>query len=354
MRIFRAFFIAAFFAIPGLASAATTSPALDKAYEEYDNSNFDKALKLFEAECSKNDGEACEQAALMYEDGEGTDKDVHKAKDLYSKSCDLKDGNGCANLGFLYENYEELKGSDTTIFQLYQKGCSINSALSCNNLASVYQDGVGTAKDYAKANTYFQKSCDMKYYAACSGLGYLYDNGFGVEKDIKKATAFYKLACDNEDSTGCYNYGLVLNDDENAKVEDREAAFHTGCIKGYTEACVVLGEAYRDGLYGMDKKPGLSADYFGVACEKDDINSCLNAGELYLQDKEKVQTGIDMLDYACGLYSDEACAKLAWVYSDDTYTKKDLETAKSYIQQANDIDSDNELAKKWTAKFGKK
>ncbi|GAA8420551.1 hypothetical protein HpDR45_25160 [Helicobacter pylori] len=39
---------------------------------------------------------------MLYQNGQGVEKDLTKAAYFYSKACDLKEGLGCFNLGALY------------------------------------------------------------------------------------------------------------------------------------------------------------------------------------------------------------------------------------------------------------
>ncbi len=68
----------------------------------YDKQDFSKARKYFEKACELNSGGGCGALGLLYENGEGVEKNSKKAAQFYSKACDLKDGRGCDELGRLY------------------------------------------------------------------------------------------------------------------------------------------------------------------------------------------------------------------------------------------------------------
>ncbi|MFP6226317.1 tetratricopeptide repeat protein [Helicobacter pylori] len=68
----------------------------------YDKQDFSKARKYFERACGLNNGRGCGALGVLYEDGQGVEKNLTKATQYFSKACDLKDGVGCKRLWSLY------------------------------------------------------------------------------------------------------------------------------------------------------------------------------------------------------------------------------------------------------------
>ncbi|WP_441734774.1 tetratricopeptide repeat protein [Helicobacter pylori] len=67
-----------------------------KSYEKQD---FSKARKYFEKACDLNNGGGCSNLGVLYQNGQGVEKDLIKAAYLYSRACELKEGDGCGALG---------------------------------------------------------------------------------------------------------------------------------------------------------------------------------------------------------------------------------------------------------------
>ncbi|GAA7644616.1 hypothetical protein BTM240_11950 [Helicobacter pylori] len=65
----------------------------------YDKQDFSKARKYFEKACGLNNGGGCSNLGVLYQNGQGVEKDLIEAAYLYSRACELKDGWGCSFLG---------------------------------------------------------------------------------------------------------------------------------------------------------------------------------------------------------------------------------------------------------------
>ncbi|GAA6864308.1 hypothetical protein CHC126_03530 [Helicobacter pylori] len=70
-----------------------------KSYEKQD---FSKAKGYFEKACGLNNGGGCKNLGVLYENGQGVEKNLTKAAYLYSRACELKEGDGCGALGALF------------------------------------------------------------------------------------------------------------------------------------------------------------------------------------------------------------------------------------------------------------
>ncbi len=55
----------------------------------YDKQDFSKARKYFEKACDLNNGGGCGVLGVLYENGEGVEKDLIKATQFYSKACEM-------------------------------------------------------------------------------------------------------------------------------------------------------------------------------------------------------------------------------------------------------------------------
>ncbi|GAA8359848.1 hypothetical protein HpBT206_05260 [Helicobacter pylori] len=71
--------------------------------------DFSKAKGYFEKACGLNNGDGCNGLGVLYEDGQGVEKNLTKAAYFYSKACELKEGDGCGALGGLYYNGDGVK-----------------------------------------------------------------------------------------------------------------------------------------------------------------------------------------------------------------------------------------------------
>ncbi|GAA7865957.1 hypothetical protein HpBT032_04720 [Helicobacter pylori] len=71
---------------------------------------------------------------VLYQNGQGVEKDLIKVAYLYSRACELKDGMGCKNLGALYYNGDGVKQDSKKATALFKKACKLGVQLACEML----------------------------------------------------------------------------------------------------------------------------------------------------------------------------------------------------------------------------
>ncbi|GAA8404804.1 hypothetical protein HpDR45_08800 [Helicobacter pylori] len=97
-------------------------------------------------------------------------KDYIQAKKYFEKACDLKYGGGCGNLGVLYQNGQGVEKDLTKAAYFYSKACDLKEGLGCFNLGVLYYNGDGVKRDSKKADQYFSKACKLGNQEACEVL----------------------------------------------------------------------------------------------------------------------------------------------------------------------------------------
>ncbi|WP_305869435.1 tetratricopeptide repeat protein [Helicobacter pylori] len=61
----------------------------------YDKQDFSKARKYFEKACTLNNSGGCGSLGMLYEYGQGVEKNLTKAAQYISKACKLGDQKAC-------------------------------------------------------------------------------------------------------------------------------------------------------------------------------------------------------------------------------------------------------------------
>ncbi len=97
--------------------------------KSYEKQGFFKARNYFEKACDLNNGGGCGALGMLYENGQGVEKDLTKAAQFYSKACDLNNNKGCFNLGALYLEKDSKKAT-----ALFEKACKLGNQLACEML----------------------------------------------------------------------------------------------------------------------------------------------------------------------------------------------------------------------------
>src|SRR6266498_3805654 len=113
------------------------------------------------------------QLGYCYEFGIGTDIDKVKAFELYSKAAEKEYNIAQNNLALLYE-----KGEGT------EKNIDKNAQYK---LALLYEEDEGTEKNLEKAFYWYQKAAENNYEIAMNNLAIYYEYGKGTEKNLEKA-----------------------------------------------------------------------------------------------------------------------------------------------------------------------
>ncbi len=78
--------------------AETPKELVDLGMLSYDKQDFSKARKYFEKACELKDGGGCFRLGVLYEYGQGVEKDLTKAAYFYSKACKLGSQEACEAL----------------------------------------------------------------------------------------------------------------------------------------------------------------------------------------------------------------------------------------------------------------
>ncbi|AQM65368.1 Putative beta-lactamase [Helicobacter pylori SS1] len=74
----------------------------DLGVKSIEAKDYIQAKKYFEKACDLKYGGGCGSLGMLYEYGQGVEKNLIKAAQLYTKACELKEGVGCKRLGSLY------------------------------------------------------------------------------------------------------------------------------------------------------------------------------------------------------------------------------------------------------------
>lgn len=80
------------------------------SYNETVKQNYKKSKKLFEKACNLLDKTACYNAALMYENGIGTKKNIKSALEYFYRSCYMHYNNGCKKYNTILNRIKEING----------------------------------------------------------------------------------------------------------------------------------------------------------------------------------------------------------------------------------------------------
>ncbi len=145
----------------GLAVAGEAK-ADDAKAEEADAGGDAAASGAAEAE------EACFNAAVALEGGQGVTADKPKARELYQKICDGGNQVGCVSVGrmaMLGDGGDKERKKARTLFNA---ACEAGEMTGCYFMSLALDKGVGGKRSPKKAKQFKQRACDGGYQPACA------------------------------------------------------------------------------------------------------------------------------------------------------------------------------------------
>ena len=113
----------------------------------YNNKEYDKAAELFKKVCDGREVRGCNNLGVMYDKGNGVEKNEQKAVELYKKACDGGEVLGCFNLGIMYATGNGVEKNEQKAAELYKKACDGGDLDGCRNLVVMHTNGNGVEKD---------------------------------------------------------------------------------------------------------------------------------------------------------------------------------------------------------------
>lgn len=174
--------------------------------------DVNKCIELLKEAVSNDFIIAYNNLALIYESGDGCEKNLSLAKEYYLKATELEDPVAFYNLGHLYYVQEDYKNAFHWIEIAANKGSDIAQL----SLANLYFLGQGIDKNNEKGLYWLEKSAEQGNSESQYTLGSIYIDSPYVEQDIEKAMYWTKFASDNgmADAQALYGICLIRNNEQ--------------------------------------------------------------------------------------------------------------------------------------------
>lgn len=211
-------------------------PAQSQTFEDgrtaYQDKDYKKALAILTPLAEEGDSQAQVTLGIMYDYGQGVEKDPAEAMKWYLKAAEqgipvvqhdvgVKYFQGMGvkqsydkaaywweqsanagladsqfNLGLMYYRGLGLNKDYQKAVELFRKAAEQNHSHAQYSLAVMNAFGQGMEKNYAEALKWFRKSADQGVPEAQFNLGVFYENGYGLEENMDIAKDWYKRAAD--------------------------------------------------------------------------------------------------------------------------------------------------------------
>jgi uncharacterized protein len=121
----------------------------------FERGDYEKAVKEFRALAENDDPEGQYGMAIMYDMGEGVNKNSVEAVKWYQLSARQGHPDAQNNLGVMYENGEGVAKDYNEALKWYRKAAERGNKDAPNNVGVLYMTGVGVRRNYVKAYMWF-------------------------------------------------------------------------------------------------------------------------------------------------------------------------------------------------------
>lgn len=176
--------------------------------EYYHNSKqYKEALAYYFRSAELESAAAMDMVGVYYRDGLYVKKDTAKAAKWFNRAIEKNFRCSYCNLGMLYNKGDGVEKNINRAIELLQHASDLQLGVASHNLATIYHLN-NDFRDVSKAAYYYKLAIEQGYSSATTlnNLATLYMNGEGVELDYNKAQELLekavrlngsKIECDN-------------------------------------------------------------------------------------------------------------------------------------------------------------
>ena len=194
-------------------------------------------------------------------------KDYKNAFKWFECSANAGDADAQYNLGILYENGEGVEKNEKEAFKLYLKAAEQNDRDAQYAVGRCYKDGIGTIKNRKFAKGWFKKAAEAGHIKAQADYAFY----LHLDRDYKQAFEYYNKSANAGNSYAqlrvgeYYIWGYRVVDKDYKKAIEW---FEKSAEGGNTTALLNIGRCFQDGGYGVVKDLNKAAYYYNASAEK--------------------------------------------------------------------------------------
>ncbi|CAM0137443.1 hypothetical protein VKS41_003195 [Umbelopsis sp. WA50703] len=177
-----------------------------------DDGNHKDAVMWLEKAVQNDNTPALLKLGMMYEEGQGVDRNYEVALVHYKAAANRDDPVAQYLLGLNYRMGDlGLEQNYSEALQYLQKSANAGFPSAQRVLGLMYSEGVGCQQDHEVAFGWFQKAAAHNDVRAIGLLGNCYEHGNGVQQDYEKALEYYKQAAEAGSDMAEFSMGQLLH-----------------------------------------------------------------------------------------------------------------------------------------------
>jgi len=218
---------------------------IQQAHDAYNSQHYESAFALYSDLAQKGNADAQTSLGFMYQNGQGTAKDLESALLWYEKATQQKQPYALFNLALHQMN----NGDQFKAHALFLEAAILEVPPAQYEVALMLERGLGCLQNYSEAAFWYEEAAKRGHGEAFNNLGVLYKEGHGVEQDFARAYICFKRASEQNITTAHYNLGLMYDqglgveqDNDKALELCRKAAYG-----GHKKAKGIIASLQSDG-----------------------------------------------------------------------------------------------------------
>ena len=179
-------------AVAACSDAVKLSPGADRLHYQLGRSlhaarDYAGAMASYKAASELGNARALYELGLLYESGNGVEKDPARARFYYELAAEKKIAPALVSLGLQQERGIGTASDPAKAFALYQRAAELGDATALNRMGELAEKGLGTRQNLRSARAFYQKSAAMGELEAMVNLARCYANGIGGGRDLVEA-----------------------------------------------------------------------------------------------------------------------------------------------------------------------
>lgn len=151
-----------------------------------------QALYWYTLSAEQGDPAVQYQVGAKYFRGDGVKQDYDEAAKWWELAATGGQVDAQFNLGLMYYRGLSVEQNDKRAAELFLQAAKQGHSYAQYSLAVMYSFGQGVQKDYDTAFKWFKKSAEQGVAEAQFNMGVYYEKGYGVEKDPKQAKLWFE------------------------------------------------------------------------------------------------------------------------------------------------------------------
>ncbi|TGN80404.1 hypothetical protein EOW77_0027645 [Bradyrhizobium yuanmingense] len=179
-------------AVAACAEAVKRWPGVDRLHYQLGRSFFAMrdhggAVASYKAASELGNARALYELGLMYENGNGVEKDPARSRFYYEMAAEKKIAPALVSLGLQQERGIGATSDPAKAYALYQRAAELGDATAINRMGELAEKGLGARRDLKLARALYQRGAAMGGLEALVNLARCNANGIGGRRDPAEA-----------------------------------------------------------------------------------------------------------------------------------------------------------------------